>query len=192
MRLILCLITLALLTACASPSPQTASYLLRADVAPTTGKQLADSSIALGSIRVASYIDQPGLVMAMGDGTIHAARYHQWAEPLPISLRRFMAAQISQASGQDISAGDLPGTKTRINLMIDQLHGDGKGGARLVAYWEVVSADSVLSYEFAEQQSLATAGYTALVQAEEALLKRLAAAMAASLESAGQDPAPTM
>ena len=189
MRLTLCLITVALLTACASPAPQTASYLLRAEVTPTAGKQLADSTIALGSIRVASYIDQPGLVMAMGDGTIHEARYHQWAEPLPVSLRRFMAAEISQASGLDVSAGGLPGTKTRVNLIVDQLHGDGNGAALLVAYWDVATGDSVLTYEFAEQQALTAAGYTALVQAQEALLKRLAAAIAGSLKPAEQGAA---
>ncbi len=178
---IMCVIAAVLLTACSSQPPQTTTYLLRSEVGATSGTQLADSGIALGNVRVASYIDQPGLVLATGDGTIHSARNHVWAEPLQVSLRRHLATEISAASGRDIAASVTPGTKSRIDVTVDQMHGNGSGAAVLVAYWDIGSGTQTRSYRFSEQQSLADSGYDALVRAEETLLKRLAQAIAASL-----------
>lgn len=179
----ICLFAAALLAACSSQPQQTANYLLRADIPATSGKQLAASTVAFNAIRVATYIEQPGLVLATGDGRIHAARNHQWAEPLQVSLRRFLANEVSAASGMDVSATVLPTTASRINLTVDQLHGDGQGAALLVAYWEVETGAQVSSYQFAQSQTLASDGYDALVRAEEELLRQLAAAIAASIKA---------
>jgi uncharacterized lipoprotein YmbA len=180
MRLI-CLFAVALLAACSSQPKQPVTYLLRPDVAATSGKELASSGVALASIRVAAYIEQPGLVLATGDGRVHAARNHQWAEPLQVSLRRFLASEIAQASGTQVSATVAATTETRVDVAIDQLHGDGQGRALLVAYWEVESGGDSKRFQFAEQQVLASDGYDALAQAEESLLRQLAAAIAATL-----------
>ena len=72
MRLI-CLFAVTLLAACGSQPQQTSSYLLRSEVAATSGKQLAASTVALADVRVATYIEQPGLVLATGDGKIQVA-----------------------------------------------------------------------------------------------------------------------
>lgn len=183
MRLI-CLLAAALLAACSGQPQQTSTYLLRAEVVPSSGEQLAASTVALAGIRVATYIEQPGLVLASGDGRIHAARHHQWAEPLQLSLRRFLANEVSSASGIDVSANILPTTTTRVDVVIDQLHGDGEGSALLVAYWMLESAGDTRSFRFAERQSLSSDGYDALVRAQEALLRQLAAAIAATIEPA--------
>ncbi len=183
---ILCAIAVVLLTACSSQPPQTATYLLRSDVPAGEDVALRDSGVALGNIRVANYIDQPGLVMATGDGTIRAAKYHVWAEPLQVALRRYLATQVSDASGRDIEAMATSATVTRIDVSVDQLHGTGSGAAILVAYWNVGPQGVMKSYRFSEQQSLAGDGYDALVRAQEALLKRLAEAISASLPAAGQ------
>lgn len=178
---IVSLLAFVLLAACSSQPPQTASYLLRSESGATSGAQLADSGIALGTIRVASYIDQPGLVLATGDGKIHAARNNVWAEPLQISLRRYLATEISGGVGRDVAASAGATTRTRIDVTVDQLHGDGRGAAVLVAYWEIVSDGASSAYRFSENQALAGDGYDALVAAEESLLRRLASAIAGSL-----------
>lgn len=180
---IICVMVAVLLAACSSQPPQTETYLLRSEVSATSGTQLADSGIALGTIQVANYIDQPGLVLAGPDGTIHAARNHIWAEPLQVSLRRYLATRITAASGRDIAASATPATGTRINVVVDQLHGNGQGAAVLVAYWAIDSGGDEKHFRFSEQQALSGDGYNPLVRAEEALLQRLAEAIAASLPS---------
>jgi uncharacterized lipoprotein YmbA len=181
---IICLLAAMLLTACSSQPPQMESYLLRAPVAAGADNAIAESGYALGSIQVATYIDQPGLVLATGDGKVHAARNHVWAEPLQVSLRRYLAVEVSDGSGRDIAATANTSTRTRINVTIDELHGNSKGAAVLVAYWNVAGGEGSKSFRFSEQQALAGDGYDALVQAQEALLRRLAAAIANSLPPA--------
>jgi hypothetical protein len=178
---IICLLAAMLLTACSSQPPQMESYLLRSPVAAGADTVIADSGYALGSIQVATYIDQPGLVLATGDGKVHAARNHVWAEPLQVSLRRYLAVEVSDGSGRDIAATANTSTRTRINVTIDELHGNSSGAAVLVAYWDVADGEGSKSFRFSQQQTLSADGYDALVQAEEALLKRLADAIAASL-----------
>ena len=185
---IICLIAALLLTACSSQPPVTETYLLRSQVATGAGTPVIDSGVALGHIEVASYIDQPGLVLETGDGTIHAARNHLWAEPLQISLRRYLATQISGAVGRDVGATTSAATLTRIDVTVDQLHGNGRGAAVLVAYWQIDDKAGNKSFRFSEQEALSGGGYGALVQAEEALLRRLADAIAASLPPAVAPP----
>ena len=178
---ILCLLAAVLLAACSSQPPQSTSYLLRSELATTSGSPQVDSGIALGNIRVANYIDQPGLVLATGDGKVRAARNYVWAEPLQVSLRRYLAAEISGVSGREIAATASATSKTRIDVSVDELHGNGAGEAVLVAYWEVTSAGQSNSFRFSERQALSGDGYDALVKAEEVLLKHLASAIAGSL-----------
>lgn len=188
---IICVIAVVLLAACSSQPPQKDSYLLRSQVAAGAATPLVDTGVALGSIGVADYISQPGLVLASADGTIHAARFHVWAEPLQVSLRRYLATQISRASGRDIGAMASASTSTRIDVMVDQLHGNSSGDAVLVAYWDIGTEDGVNAFRFSEQQALSDDGYDALVRAQESLLKRLADAIAASLSAdAGPSAAP--
>lgn len=175
------LLAALLLTACSSQPQQSSSYLLRSGAGLSSGELQSDSGIALGSIRVATYIEQPGLVLATGDGKVHAARNHRWAEPLTVSLRRFLAQEVAASLGTGVATDADPGVATRVDVAIDQLHGDGEGTALLVAYWTVESAGASTDFQFAEHQALAVDGYDALAQAEATLLKKLAAAIADSL-----------
>ncbi len=180
----LSLLAALLLAACSSQPSGPQTYLLRSQVATGSGVPIVDSGIALGTITVASYIDQPGLVLARGDGKVHAARNHVWAEPLQVSLRRYLATQLSSDSGRGIAASATMSTRVRVDVTVDQLHGDGSGSAILVAYWDVISGEARKTYSFSEQEALAGDGYAPLVKAEESLLQRLAGAIAASLPAA--------
>ena len=62
-----------------------------------------------------------------------------------------------------------------MNIRIDLLHGTLDGKAQLLAYWWLVRNDEVLVMNrFAEERTLASSGYSALVDAENALLTALA------------------
>ena len=124
-------------------------------------------------------------MLATGDGTIHAARYHVWAEPLQVALRRYLATQVSGASGREIAATASAATRVTIDVNVDQLHGNGSGAAILVAYWDVSAEGASKSFRFSEQQTLSGDGYDALVRAQESLLKMLAEAIAGSLPVTG-------
>lgn len=183
------ILSVLLISGCASQPPQELTkYLLRTD-GPAHSRQLTQQArIGLAGVNVATYIDQPGLVLETESGQIRAARYHQWAEPLRVSLRRFLGAEISSAIGQDIQADllNVDDWTYRLDVNIDQLHGTADGGAVLVAYWVVtnlVESGTRSRYQFADSQALNNDGYDALASAEKTLLRRLARAIADSLNA---------
>ena len=136
----------------------------------------------MGNVVIASYIDQQGLLMETTDGEIRTARHHLWAEPVYEAVRNQLMVDIAKAKGEDILPAALGNTPIVLDIRLDQMHGTNTGTARLVAYWWLRRGKEVLSaYQFAEEQTLAADGYTALVAAEEALLYQLAAKIAATL-----------
>ena len=173
---------LLLVAPCSSQPPRTTTYLLRADVDTRSGHRAPAGDIAFGKLEIARYIDQPGLVLRTGTDEVHVARYHQWAEPLRASLEGLLQAEISRHLGQDLRFQPEQPVGTRIDVVIDQLHGNADGEAELVADWRlrrVRGGDEV--HRFVGSEPLERDGYAALVAAQRRLLLRLAAAIAASV-----------
>jgi len=175
---------LLLLVACSGNPASTTYYLLRSDVDLESRELQPSQHYGLGSFRIASYIDQPGLVLETRDHVIHQARSNRWAESLRDSLRLFFASEISAEVGEDVFfSRDLTGL-TRINITINQLHGKSDGNAVLVGYWELAPPEGESTYfQFAETRALVGDGYDALVDAERYLLSRMADSIGRSLDT---------
>ncbi len=183
----LALITLLFVTGCASSVPTLKQYLLRTDTPSQFTVEQPNTGVGLGAVTVAPYIDGLGIVLETSDGKVRAARDHQWAEPLRESLRMFLAREISDNTGQIIHSqrSGESNWQRRIDIRIDELHGTASGEARLVAYWTIVDAERTIVSEngFTDTEALSINGYEALVQAEKNLLRRLSAAIAATLQT---------
>ncbi len=179
-------VSLVLLTGCLGGTalPEPADYLLRVPAgagAPPRGAP----AFALGDVRVAAYLEQPGIVLAQEDGVVRAARYHRWAEPLDASVRLLVAELAGAALGRPVArsaAGAGPGPVV-VDLTVDTLHGTADGRARIDAHWRVAGRPG--EGRFTATEALAEPGYPALVAAEYRLLERLAEALAAELRAGG-------
>jgi uncharacterized lipoprotein YmbA len=176
------LLLVVLLTGCAGKAIEPSYYLMRSDHDLETRALNPSKDFSMGSVVIASYIDQPGLLMETMDGEIHSARHNLWAEPVYEGVRNQLMVEIAQAKGEDLLPANLGNTAIVLDIRVDQLHGTNKGTAKLVAYWWLRRGkDVVAAYVFAEEEPLATDGYTALVAAEEVLLTQLANKIAATL-----------
>ena len=183
---ILMVLALSLLVACASKPPEYSTYLLRSDKSLDSRPLMLTNDIYLGAINVASYIDQPGLVLDLGEGKMNVAKFNVWAEPLRVSLRPLISSEISTQLGFDVSQYPQSNKQgRRVDITIDQLHGNDKGQAVLVALWTITEGDIVSSYRFAETVMLKEDGYDALVAAEKSLLQQLAVAISGALKKSG-------
>ncbi len=179
----LTLVLLVTLAACAGdPVKPPSQYLLRASLMSGESTSTTAASIQLQTVSVAAYLDQPGLVLETGPGEMHAARTHQWAEPLRLSIPRLLANDLSKALDQPVGLDIAADDARRISVHIDELHGTSSGRARLVAYWKIEQAGELqLSGRFVEEQDLARDGYGSLVAAQQQLLRQLATSIAAAL-----------
>lgn len=185
-----------LLAACAATPPPTTRYLLPATTPEGTARVDPPVWIGLGRIDVAPYLAQPGLVVETEALQVRPARYHVWAEPLGDGLRRFLGAEISAALGVDVASDASQGHPWdyTVEIGIDRLHGNLAGDAMLVARWWVRPAagrGEPVAFRFAAVQPLPREGYPGLVEAEVALARQLAVAIAESLrQETGQGGQP--
>lgn len=178
---LLFVLVLTLLTGCVSqPSPEYSHYLLRSDKVQESRPLNFEHQVYLGHVTLSRYIDQPGMVLFNNDGTTHTAKYHQWAEPLRTSLRPFLSIEVASQLNYDIQTDSTQTGGTRLDIHIDQLHGNAQGEAILVATW-TISSKTRRTHRFSESLPLEDDGYDALVDAEKKLLTQMAQAIARTL-----------
>ncbi len=112
----------ALLGACASGGPASEySYLL-----PAAGEPAASSRLPRVEVDLAGYLDQAGVVVETAPTSVHAARRHLWAEPLPSQLRRALRHHLAAAG---MPAGG------RLTVSVTRFQGTADGDARISGQW---------------------------------------------------------
>ena len=84
---------------------------------------------------IASYLDQPGLVMETEGGQLRPARQNLWAEPVYEGVRNILFVEIAQAMGEELLPSKLSKGTTVVDIRISDFHGTYDGEAKLVAYW---------------------------------------------------------
>jgi uncharacterized lipoprotein YmbA len=161
-------------------------YLLRAETPERTTRVEGVARVGLSRVIVAPYLDQSGIVVESAAREIQPARNHQWAEPLENGLRLLLRSELSTALGEEV--GLDPADRIRwqhdVQVFVEQLHGTMSGRAVLVADFRIESRGKpgeTTEYRFARSQPLATEGYGGLVDAEAALVRELAQAIATAI-----------
>jgi hypothetical protein len=183
------LLSALLLTACSTAPIEHTRYLMRADAPESTERASADARVGIRHLRVAPYLDEAGLVLETAPNVVRRARFHEWAEPLDDGLRSLLRSELSSRLDQDVDDDPLRASHWTwvVDVAIDRFHGTRSGDALLVASWRVdrTGSDSGGSrHEFSQQQALSQPGYAALVEAQLALARALAGAIAESLAGA--------
>jgi len=196
MKAVVSIIAAGLLLGCASggTTPELTQYLLRSSAPATSGEAEGLTDVGIGHVRVADYLDQPGIVVEMAPGQIRPAQYHEWAESLGTGLELFLRPEIAGVVGHDIDIDPARRSDWRLTVDIDivEFHGTLSGSARLNASWTLTNAkgDLVAAFRFAETESLTRSGYGGLVDAQTRLASRLGAAVGQSIRDAGPLSAP--
>lgn len=172
----------AVLTACASQTIPPTYYLLRSNQDLQSSVLSTSTQYSLGTVDIAAYLNQPGLVMETGEGEMNSASQNLWAEPIYDGIRNFLSTELAQATGHELLPTKLTQNTTVVNIRIDQLHGTQDGKAQIVAYWWLARDGEVASLNrFSESRALTQSGYSALVEAEKVLLSELAQKIATTL-----------
>lgn len=179
------LLLVMLLSGCASSPIEPSYYLLRSNQDLPSSKLSPSVEFALGTIEIAPYLNQIGLVIDIADNQIRPAVNHLWAEPIYDGVRTLLTTDIAAANGQELMSARLSTDATVVNIRIDKLDGTLDGRAQILAYWWLVRSGEIVNLNrFSTSRDLTANGYSALVEAERALLEELAKKIAASLISA--------
>ncbi len=177
--------SLLLLSACSSQPVEKRKYTLH-PVTLDTEYQTAPS-IALGKIELAPYLRHEGILIETNAGDVRNAKHNLWAESLSYSVRRYLQVQLRQALDAPVAlhtnaSVEVPHT---VDVVIHQMHGTESGTIKIVASWQVRSADSTeasIESEFVATEKLTADGYPELVRGHKLLLDALAREIAAKAQ----------
>jgi uncharacterized lipoprotein YmbA len=185
--LALVLVITSVLAGCSGSAPLHTQYLLRSEGSGDTVKSTAPARVGIGRVMIAPYLDRSGLIIETDGGIIRPARYHQWAEPLEISLLLYLRAETSKALGEPVglNPADSDRWDFTVDVFVEEFHGTVAGEALLVATFRITQSGETepTDYRFSKRAPLAEEGYPAMVDAEAGLARDLAAAIAAALQA---------
>jgi uncharacterized lipoprotein YmbA len=173
---------------CLAPrSSGTPDYYLLTALSSPAEPILANTTLGVGPVRVAPFLDRPQLVTHDRAGVITLREQQRWAEPLDKGIQRVMVQNLTLLTGANTR--NFPWTRTTIPeraLRLDVLdfNHDGAGKALLEVSWvlEDLKHNKLLAIgrERLEHPVNGT-DHGALVEAYSALLESLAATIAARL-----------
>lgn len=165
------------------PTPETKYFVL--DLPPSGSMPpQASKQILVSTIRLPEYLNQQQLVVREKDHQIRIAKYHSWAEPLQVSIRRSIANQLNH---KDLGYSFVQSCNRCPQLNVDIHHFyptvDGEvllTGSYVIAGSRKLKADP---HPFHYSGSLATDGYSAAVTEMRGLLGQLTDAVATTIRN---------
>lgn len=170
-------------TACSSkPVPEQHLYMLNAEA--TSRPSAQDFRIGISDVSIAPYLRRSDLMLQVSAWEMRPARYHRWAEPLAEGIRNYLRDTLSNSLGAavDIDPTYRAAWSQTISVDINRLHGDLDGTVYLDANYAVTGTDSQIRKRFTATTTQSTAGYPALVEAQQNLLNRLADDISSSIK----------
>lgn len=180
------LIVIFTLGCSSSPKIETQQYLL------VPSKQMSDADasiqkarakkqlIIVEPIQLATYLDQPGIILMTDKHQIEVAHYHRWAEPLDQNIHRFMLEVLSvnstDLSFQRNSKFSKQQSHFLLNIEFDQFNGTSTGKALVGGSWSMINSETnelVMSDSFHYDQAMSESGYVELVNQLAIVLENL-------------------
>ena len=171
------LIIIIAITACSgTPKLETQYFLLTPTVqnqATANDKHQHENSkklILIEPIKLAEYLDQPGIVLHTGDHQIQVAHYHRWAEPLKQNLRRFILQTLSSTTTSFVFQTDSKLLKKdsalSLSIEVTNFNGTSSGVTLLAGRWmlkNIKTGELMVTEAFHYQNTLQRDGYDEMV-----------------------------
>jgi hypothetical protein len=183
MKLLLSLIIMASLTACAAPTP-VSYYQLTVPTAVAVPQQSTETtlSLMLHPVKVANYLNGAGLVMQRSEVELVIASRHLWADALDQQLYRLLVEQLQARLPKMPLTSARSINSVQLQLIIDRFHANDKGMAIVSGHYTISSASERITEPFSYEQALAADGYAALVTALSVSWQQLMTDMISRIE----------
>ena len=198
--LVPCGVALLVLSGCLGSTPPTQFYLLppltSGDTASPASAGQRDLTLGVGPVTVPPYLDRPQIVTRTSRAKLVLADLDQWAAPLPDTITRVLAENLSLLIPTErVVLHPWPRTTDpdyQVTVEVLQFDRGPGGQVVLVARWSLLDRDAKeLALRTSRiSQAAGGADYEATVTAMGRTLEVLAHDMAATLRSMPQ-PAPT-
>ena len=135
---VFCLLAVALLSACASPSSH--FYTLTQTRAVPPGAAFS-ASIAVGPVSVPESVNRPEIVVQVGPNEVALDEFNRWAAPLPSEIQRVVVENLVQLLGtQRVSRypqGSMTSPDFRVQIEVLRFESAPGDAALLEVLWTV-------------------------------------------------------
>ncbi|WP_136254346.1 PqiC family protein [Onishia niordana] len=172
------LMLLSVLAGCATNAAPARHYGLPADQVAASETDISESSppdgerfLVIRPLDLASFLEQPGIMLQLDDITLNPARDHLWAEELGPMLERGLRRRLSHRLPQTrVISENNPAAPPRamtLRLELTSFQGRYDGQAVAAGQWQLRDAEGTLLTldSFDVETPLDTDGYPALVRA---------------------------
>ena len=164
------------------PKIETQLFLLTPDTqdSATESSQAEKQVIIVEPIKLANYLDQPGIVLQTGKNKIQVAHYHRWAEPLGQNIHRFILEVLSANSSDYTFLRHSKYSKQVSDLVLsielNQFNGSSSGDVFVAGSWQLRKSkqdELILSDSFHYERTMPESGYSELVNQLAIILDEL-------------------
>ncbi len=189
----------AVLAAACSIKSETAPsqyYLLRPSSAdpstaagPAGGDRAGQITLAVGPVRIASYLDRPQIVTRGPGSQVEIAGFHRWAEPLKDNIAGVLVDNLSLlVPTEAVTRYPLQRRRTDLRVEAEVTRFDGALGGQVVleARWSLFGEDAsepLESDSFRTERPAAGTDYAGLVEAMSLSLQAFSERVAARIRS---------
>ena len=188
-KLIIACLFLSLFACGSKPPPETQYFVLTPSVISSTpDNKSLDKVLILEQIKIAKFLDQPGIVMKTDSHQIQVAHYHRWAEPIRKNMYRYILETLSGSLSIPVvdEANNINDGSSVLSLIIsvNKFNGATDGTAVFSGEWLLIdkSTRSVKTKKsFNLKANLESDGYTELVNQLAKLVDKLCSDIASSL-----------
>ena len=180
-------IALALGAGCSSAPAKL--YTLRSSAVAADAPPVS-RTIIVGPVTVPGSVDRPEIVVSVGANQVDADEFNRWAGPLPDTIARVVAGDLTTLLGSpDVAVAPLANFRSDYRVSIDVQRFESVPGQHVVldAVWVVhpTTGGAVRSGRTLADEPVRGDGYDAMVAAHSTALARLSGDIATAIRGAG-------
>jgi uncharacterized lipoprotein YmbA len=176
----LALMVVALIS-CASTPQRTKHYNFNPSSIAKPGNNNQTKQITVNQLQLATFLDQPGLVIQLNKNQVYTSTYHRWAQPLREILLNTLVQELNNTSPVGYSFNkekplSVKGENTQLFIEVEQFNSTDQSQAIFSGRYWVNKGDKTLlvNQSFRITEKLSEDGYPHSVKMLQLTLTQLA------------------
>ena len=176
------------LISCASSPQRTKHYNFNVSSSAQKNSNEQTKQVTVNQLQLATFLDQPGLVIQLGKNQVYTSTYHRWAQPLRETLLNILVQELNNTSPVGYSFNkekplSVKGKNTQLFIEGEQFNSTDQSQAIFSGRYWVYKGDKTLlvNQSFRITEKLSEDGYPHSVKMLQVTITQLAKKISAAL-----------
>jgi uncharacterized lipoprotein YmbA len=176
------------LISCASSPQRTKHYNFNVSSSAQKNSNEQTKQVTVNQLQLATFLDQPGLVIQLGKNQVYTSTYHRWAQPLRVTLLHILVHVLNKTAPGGYSFTkekplSVKGKNTQLFIEVEQFNSTDQSQAIFSGRYWVYKGDKTLlvNQSFRITEKLSEDGYPHSVKMLQVTITQLAKKISAAL-----------